>query len=63
MDADLEARLRVVADQQEIHDLLVRSLLERFPDITLATDDFEWFRTFSLHGVRSTPVRLRGGRP
>ncbi len=24
MDADLEARLRVVADQQEIHDLLVR---------------------------------------
>src|SRR5216683_16224 len=24
MDADLEARLRVIADQQEIHDLLVR---------------------------------------
>ncbi len=39
------------------------ALLERFPDITLATDDFDWFPTFSLHGVRSIPVRLGGGRP
>ncbi len=36
------------------------ALLERFPDVTLAAERFEWFPTFSMHGVREIPIRLHG---
>jgi cytochrome P450 len=34
------------------------SLLDRFPDISLASDQLEWLPTYSMHGMRSIPVRL-----
>jgi len=38
------------------------ALLERFPDLTLEREQLEWFPTFSMHGVRAVPIRLRGRR-
>ncbi len=38
------------------------ALLERFPGLTLAADQFEWLLSYSMHGMRSIPVRLGAGR-
>ncbi|PZG17654.1 cytochrome P450 family protein [Nonomuraea aridisoli] len=40
--------------------IAIRSLLERFPDLSLATGQWDWQRTLTIRGLATLPVSLRG---
>ncbi len=40
--------------------IAIRSLLERFPDLSLAADHWDWQPTLTIRGLTTLPVSLRG---
>ena len=40
-------------------EIAVGTLLRRFPDVRLASDDIEWEGSFILRGMPRLPVELR----
>jgi cytochrome P450 len=39
-------------------ELAVRTIITRFPDLRLATDDVEWLDNFNVRGLKELPVRV-----
>jgi cytochrome P450 len=37
-------------------ELAVRTVITRFPDLRLATDDVEWLDNFNVRGLKELPI-------